>query len=156
MKTVMYWLPLAICFPLQAEDLPNFPSEKKASPHKLFVSSENTTQNDESFKIDSGYSYNVFNKIDLYVGARIDNSEVDGEKKMVNGLLSGLSYQVTESITVKSTLRSYTETVYEDNVTSVAAEVSSRMKLSENLDVHATLDYQEWRQGIEVGIGFRF
>lgn len=156
MKTVMYWLPLAICFPLQAEDLPSFPSEKKTSPHKLFVASENNAQNNESFKIDSGYSYNVFNKIDLYIGARIDNTGDEKETKMVDGLLSGLSYQVTENITVKSTLRSYTETIYEDNVTSVAAEVSSRMKISENLDVHATLDYQEWRQGVEVGIGFRF
>ncbi|MCL9781110.1 hypothetical protein M9194_06685 [Vibrio sp. S4M6] len=156
MKTVMYWLPLAFCFPLQAEDLPNFPSEKKTSPHKLFVSSENNTQSTESYKIDSGYSYNIFNKVDLYIGARIDRTEDNNDPKMIDGLLSGLSYQLTENISVKSTLRSYTETVYQDNATSMAAEVSSRMKITDNLDVHATLDYQEWRQGIEVGIGFRF
>ncbi|MCA2492952.1 ribonuclease regulator, partial [Vibrio sp. 2175-1] len=24
------------------------------------------------------------------------------------------------------------------------------------LDIHATLDYQDWQQGFEVGLGFRF
>ncbi|MEF1191077.1 ribonuclease regulator, partial [Vibrio parahaemolyticus] len=23
-------------------------------------------------------------------------------------------------------------------------------------DIHATLDYQDWQQGFEVGLGFRF
>ncbi|MGI1896695.1 ribonuclease regulator, partial [Vibrio campbellii] len=39
---------------------------------------------------------------------------------------------------------------------SLAAEVSSRVKITENLDLHATLDYQDWQQGFEVGLGFRF
>ncbi|EEY44804.1 hypothetical protein VMA_002876 [Vibrio mimicus VM223] len=38
----------------------------------------------------------------------------------------------------------------------ISAELTSRLKLKENLDLHATLDYQEWQQGVEFGIGFRF
>ncbi|HAH03666.1 MAG TPA: ribonuclease regulator, partial [Vibrio sp.] len=44
----------------------------------------------------------------------------------------------------------------EDSEKSVAAEVSSRVQLTDNLDLHATLDYEEWQQGVEVGLGFRF
>ncbi|MHC6803885.1 ribonuclease regulator, partial [Vibrio antiquarius] len=30
------------------------------------------------------------------------------------------------------------------------------VKITDKLDLHATLDYQDWQQGIEVGLGFRF
>ncbi|MEL0611384.1 ribonuclease regulator, partial [Vibrio echinoideorum] len=44
----------------------------------------------------------------------------------------------------------------EDNDKSVAAEVSSRVHLTDNLDLHATLDYEERQQGVELGLVFRF
>ncbi|MDW1838575.1 ribonuclease regulator, partial [Vibrio sp. Vb0718] len=28
--------------------------------------------------------------------------------------------------------------------------------ITDKLDIHATLDYQDWQQGFEVGLGFRF
>ncbi|MDF4701671.1 ribonuclease regulator, partial [Vibrio parahaemolyticus] len=32
----------------------------------------------------------------------------------------------------------------------------SRVKITDNLDLHATLDYQDLQPGFEVGLGFRF
>ncbi|KQA23981.1 hypothetical protein ACP45F_03385 [Vibrio metoecus] len=135
-----------------AELLPALPSESNASPHKLFIASDNNSQSFDSWTIDGGYAYNVFEDIDLYVGARINNNK-QGE----NGWLSGIRYQFTERLSFKSTLLS---TANPDKTKSkeaaLSAELSSRLKLSENLDLHATLDYQEWQQGVEFGIGFRF
>ncbi|MEZ8105505.1 MULTISPECIES: hypothetical protein [Vibrio] len=138
------------CF---ATTLPQLPSSLNASPHQFFLSSEN--QFNEKFdvwNIDGGYSYNLFNSVDLYVGAHVNNSALGSD----NGFLSGVSYKVSERIIVKSTLRSTNVEINNEKQGVMAAEISSRMRLSDNLDLHATLDYQEWQQGIEVGLGFRF
>lgn len=136
-----------------ATELPPLPAQQNTSPHKLFFSSENDHNDFDSWKIDSGYSYNIFSKVDLYVGARLNNNDKINE----TGFLSGVSYQLTPKLSVQSTLHTYNdETQTDGKESSIAAEVSSRMKLTENLDLHATLDYQEWQKGIEVGLGFRF
>mgnify|MGYP006234271089 CR=1 FL=1 len=73
--------------------------------------------------------------------------------------MSGISYHLNNRVTVKSTVRSYKNETIEgvrEEDTILAAEVSSRVKITENLDLHATLDYQEWQQGFELGLGFRF
>lgn len=139
---------------LGATELPPLPSQQDSSPHRLFLSSANDQHNFDMWKIDGGYSYNVFSNIDLYVGARINN----GERINESGFLSGVSYQVTPRVSVASTLHSYSnETLNEDKrESSISAEVSSRVRLTENLDLHATLDYQEWQQEVEFGLGFRF
>lgn len=136
-----------------AAELPVLPAQQATSPHKLFIYSENDNNDFDSWKIDGGYSYNIFSKVDLYVGARLNNSDKANE----TGFLSGVSYQLTPRLTVKSTLHSYSdETLNDGKESTIAAEVQSRMKLTENLDIHATLDYQEWQKGFEVGLGFRF
>lgn len=137
-----------------ATTLPSLPASQNDSPHQFFILSENRTNEVfDVWNIDGGYSYSLFNSIDLYVGAHVNNSTTGNE----NGFLSGVSYKVNERITVKSTLRS--SNIIEANnekQDGMTAEISSRMRLSENIDLHATLDYQEWQQGIEVGLGFRF
>ena len=144
---------LAFACPLFATELPPLPSQQAQSPHKIFLSSENDQRDFDSWKIDGGYSYNVFDKIDLYVGARLNNNDKINE----TGFLSGVSYQVTPRVSVQSMLHSSSEDTLEDGKdTRLSAEVSSRLKLTENLDIHATLDYQEWQKGVEVGLGFRF
>ena len=60
----------------------------------------NNSQGFDSWTIDSGYTYNLFKDIDLYVGARI-NSGTNGAE---NGLLSGIHYQFTERLSFNSTL----------------------------------------------------
>ncbi|WP_375751302.1 ribonuclease regulator [Vibrio sp. HN007] len=140
-----------------AEQLPFLPGQENDSPHKLFVSSQ--TQYNDSFdtwKFDSGYAYSVFDSIDLYVGARFNNSGSD-ESLNENGFLSGVSYHFSEKVTLQSTLHTKNEKLDDGKRENVySAEVSSRVKLSEHLDLHATLDVEEWQSGFEVGLGFRF
>ncbi|MEF1172017.1 hypothetical protein [Vibrio sinaloensis] len=139
---------------LGATELPPLPSQQSTSPHKLFISSVNDQQDFDTWKVDGGYSYNVFDKIDLYVGARLNN----GDRINETGFLSGVSYQVTPRVSVASTLHSYTNESFgnDKRESAISAEVSSRVRLTENLDLHATLDYQEWQQEVEFGLGFRF
>lgn len=137
-----------------AEALPVLPSQMKSSPHRLFITSESDQHTFDSWKIDSGYAYNVFDRVDLYVGTRLNNNKQHND----SGFLSGVSYQVSPRLSLKSTLHSYSEEQTESSgkESKLSAEISSRMKLTDNLDIHATLDYQEWQQGVEVGLGFRF
>lgn len=135
-----------------AEELPVLPSQVKSSPHRLFISTDQHTF--DTWNIDSGYAYNLFDRVDLYVGTRLNNNKQHND----SGFLSGVSYQISPRLSLKSTLHSYTEEREESSgkESKLSAEVSSRMKLTDNLDIHATLDYQEWQQGVEVGLGFRF
>ncbi|MFG0606320.1 hypothetical protein ACF8CX_11420 [Vibrio mimicus] len=140
-----------------AATLPALPTESSASPHKLFISSDNSSQGFDSWTIDSGYSYNLFDDIDWYVGARINSSP----NRTENGWLSGIRYQFTDRLSFKSTLRTLSLSKSDNSgknaqENALSAELSSRLMLKENLDLHATLDYQEWQQGVEFGIGFRF
>ncbi|GLO59939.1 hypothetical protein MACH09_04470 [Vibrio sp. MACH09] len=138
-----------------ANGLPDLSPNNADSPHKLFISSQNKTSNEfDTWKIDSGYSYSIFDSIDVYVGARVDNAS---EQYSERGFLSGVSYSLGEKFSLKSTLHTNQEVLSNGQQTqSVGAEVSSRVQLSDNIDLHATLDYQEWQQGIEFGLGFRF
>ncbi|WP_430794476.1 hypothetical protein [Vibrio cincinnatiensis] len=136
-----------------ATTLPPLPSEQNDSSHSLFISSEPNSQTFDSWVIDSGYAYRLFRNVDLYVGTRI-NSSINGG---YNGFLSGVSYKMNEHLIVKSTFYSSTKVDEENRRNeSISAELSSRLRLSDNMDLHATLDYQEWQQGIEFGLGFRF
>ncbi|WP_420883285.1 hypothetical protein [Vibrio aestuarianus] len=151
--TITLALSFFISLPSMANILPLLPSEQVKSPHRLFVSSENDSQSFDSWTIDSGYSYSIFEDLDVYVGARINNS---GNNES-GGFLSGIRYQLTPKLSLKSTLRSANSTPENDKrADAVSAELSSRLQLSENIDLHATLDYQEWQQGVEFGLGFRF
>lgn len=139
-----------------ATELPPLPGKTITSPHKLFISSESYQSDSfDVWNIDGGYSYELFDSVDLYVGARVNNSPVQNQ----SGFLSGVSYQFNDRVLVKSTLRSFkgevTEGIGEED-NGLAAEVSSRVKITDKLDIHATLDYQDWQQGFEVGLGFRF
>jgi len=156
MKVLLCLLVLVLPAISLANTLPPLPSKTAPSPHKLFISSENY-QNDsfDVWNIDGGYAYELLDSVDLYVGARVNNSPTQNQ----SGFLSGISYQYNDRVTLKSTVRSYkaesADGIKEDD-SSLAAEVSSRVKITDNLDIHATLDYQDWQQGFEVGLGFRF
>lgn len=138
-----------------AAELPALPAATPSSPHKLFLSSH-PSHNAEEFdlwKVEGGYAYTLFDSVDLYVGARLDNSELNNQ----NGFLSGVSYRFNDKISLDSTLsstREQQENGKKENI--LSAEVSSRVQLSDHLHLHATLDYEEWQQGVELGLGFRF
>lgn len=157
MKAVsLYALPfLLFCGSSLAVELPALPSQHNQSPHNFFMSSGSKSSTADSFdvwNIDSGYSYSVFDSLDVYIGARLNNSELSND----SGFLSGVNYQVSDRISVKSTLRGYQYEENNETQGGMAAEISSRMRLTENLDVHATFDFEKVQQGVEVGLGFRF
>ncbi|WP_394153029.1 ribonuclease regulator [Vibrio maritimus] len=157
MKAVsLYALPfLLFCGSSLAVELPALPSQHNQSPHNFFMSSGSKSSTADSFdvwNIDSGYSYAVFDSLDVYIGARLNNSELSNG----SGFLSGVNYQVSDRISVKSTLRGYQYEENNETQGGMAAEISSRMRLTENLDVHATFDFEKVQQGVEVGLGFRF
>ncbi len=161
MRVIISIACLLIAFSIQAEQLPPLPSEQTGSPHSLFLTSGHDADSSEfsGINIDGGYSYNLFSDIDFYVGARIKQSDSQGkELRQESGLLSGVSYQVTEKVILRSMVHSYynQESDQESGARTVAAEISSRLQLTDDLDLHATLDYREWQQGVEVGLGFRF
>lgn len=156
MKKWLFLLFFAVPGISAANDLPLLPGKAITSPHKLFLSSDSyQSDNFDVWNIDGGYSYQLLDSVDLYVGARVNNSPNQNQ----SGFLSGVSYHFNDRVTVKSTLRSFkgdtTEGV-DDEDNGLAAEVSSRVKITDKLDIHATLDYQDWQQGFEVGLGFRF
>ena len=145
----------ATSFTASAADLPEFPA-KKPSPHKLFLNSQPSPASANEFDlwtIDGGYSYTLFDSVDLFVGARVDNSNQESQ----NGFLSGVSYRFNEKISLDSTLHSSKEAQNNGETENIfSAEVTSRVQLSDRLHLHATLDYEEWQQGVELGLGFRF
>ncbi|WP_070972383.1 hypothetical protein [Vibrio sonorensis] len=143
-------LALAVCSCATfAVELPALPSHATASPHKLFLLSQPDHQDFDSWKIDGGYAYSIRDNVDIFVGAQASTEE--------NGFLSGVSYQLTPRVSLQSTLRTTrVEETETNNDTVFSAEVSSRMRLTENIDVHATLDHQEWQNELELGLGFRF
>ncbi|SBO11951.1 hypothetical protein VME0621_04087 [Vibrio mediterranei] len=157
MKAVSFYaLPLLLFSGMSlAVDLPTLPSQHDASPHNFFLSSGTKLGSSDSFdtwNIDSGYSYSIFDSLDVYIGARLNNSH----ESIDQGFLSGVSYNVSDRISVKSTLRGYQYEENNEKQGAMAAEISSRMRLTENLDVHATFDFEKVQQGVEVGLGFRF
>ncbi|CAH0527050.1 outer membrane protein [Vibrio hippocampi] len=153
-KKILWLMLLCVCSSTYATELPSLHSKDEVSPHKFFMYSDTQTNSEqfEVWTIDSGYSYSIHESLDIYIGARLDNAESSTN----NGFLSGVSYKVSERVSVKSSLRGYQ---YEDKETThdgMAAEISSRVKISDNLDVHATFDFHKIQQGVEVGLGFRF
>ncbi|MGR5177518.1 ribonuclease regulator [Vibrio parahaemolyticus] len=157
MKAVsLYALPLVLFSATSlAIELPALPSQHNASPHNFFLASGTKASNTDTFdewSIDSGYSYSVFDSLDVYIGARLNNSKESNH----GGILSGVSYQVSDRLSVQSTVRGYQVEENEQKQGTMAAEISSRVRLTENLDVHATFDFEKVQQGVEVGLGFRF
>jgi hypothetical protein len=144
---------LACSMAVPALATPNLPSLDDHDPkHKVFMNSKN--QANEGFdvwQIDSGYAYNLFESLDLYVGTRIKNKSDEADR----GFLSGVSYQFNDKITVNSTLYKGEATEIESDP-SFNAEVSGSYEVTNGLNLHATLDYDEWQQGITVGLGYNF
>lgn len=136
---------------VSATILPQLPNQKAVSSHKLFVSSYTITSAYQTMSIDSGYAYSVFDNFDVYIGARLNEGD--------NSLLSGVGYSVTERLSIHGTLHTYKDYDQVDEAeaeTTLSAELTSRLRLHENLDIHATLDYQDLEGGVEFGLGFRF
>lgn len=142
-----------------AIDLPEINSPLSLSSYKFFVNSQSspsdTSQSQQlGQRVDSGYAYTIADSMDIYIAARIhSNSEQFGE----NGFLSGISYNFNDKLSIESQIHAFSDlSNNEDDESQISAEVTSRVKLLKNIDLHATLDYEKWQQGVEIGVGFRF
>lgn len=72
-----------------ANELPPLPGKTSPSPHKLFISSDSYQSDSfDVWNIDTGYAYELFDSVDVYVGARVNNSPTKNQ----SGFLSGISY----------------------------------------------------------------
>ncbi len=136
-----------------AISLPSLSAGQETSPHKFFLSSQTSSNEFDSWKIDSGYAYSLFDSIDLYIGTRMNNTS---DTYNQNGFLSGISYNFNDKVSLKSTVHASKNVLDDNEVNTVSAEVTSSVKINKHLELHATVDYKQWQQGIEVGLGFRF
>ncbi|MCG7497614.1 hypothetical protein MHO82_12130 [Vibrio sp. Of7-15] len=144
---------LVVALPTTANEL-NI-TDKAPSPHKWFVSSQSVpTDQFDLWQVDSGYSYSVFDSVELYVGARLRSNEQETRSNK-GGLLSGIKYNFSDRLSVQSAIHtSNTETETQNSATSV--ELSSQLQLSEQIDLRATMDYEALQQVYQIGIGFKF
>lgn len=138
------------CF-ANAKDLPSL--NQDPSSLMWFLSSQTDTSHQfDLWKVDSGYKYSIIDSFELYIGARL--FAADDKTDLEQGFLSGMTYHLTESITFKSAFLTRNNT--ETNSMQTDIEVSSRLKISEKVDLHATLDVEELQQVFQLGIGFSF
>ncbi|WPC74658.1 hypothetical protein [Vibrio porteresiae] len=151
---------LLLSISAQAYTLPSLTDDSTpaVSPHNLFISGQQNGNSLDGWVVDSGYRYSLFDDIDLFIGTSL-GTRVDSELTD-KSFMSGLSYQYSDRLLLKSTLHSVISSYHRDikdpSGDSISAEFSSQYRVSDKIDVHATLGYQEWQQDVEVGLGFRF
>ncbi|WP_165312193.1 hypothetical protein [Vibrio ziniensis] len=158
MRLVLGITCLLIIFSAHSEPLPVLSSEQNRTFSKFYLADEPYREENrhKEISIDNGYIYAVFNDIDVYFGTGIPSSHVGISSSNENGFLSGVSYQLNSKVILSSSVQSYFSNRDGDININITAELTSRLQLSEDLDLRATLGYQEWQQGVEVGLGFRF
>ncbi|KLV07577.1 MULTISPECIES: hypothetical protein [Photobacterium] len=102
------------------------------------------------WQIDSGYTYALTDKTEVYLSTRLKTST--STQPASRGLLSGVKYSLSPRLSLQSAVTSETE----DRETVMGVEVSSQFEVTDRLNLHATLDYESLEQIYQVGIGFRF
>ncbi|MBV1839666.1 hypothetical protein [Photobacterium ganghwense] len=102
------------------------------------------------WQIDSGYTYALTDKTEVYLSTRLKTST--SMQPASRGLLSGVKYSLSPRLSLQSAVTSETE----DRETVMGVEVSSQFEVTDRLNLHATLDYESLEQIYQVGIGFRF
>lgn len=102
------------------------------------------------WQIDSGYTYALTDKTEVYLSTRLKTST--STQSASRGLLSGVKYSLSPRLSLQSAVTSETE----DRETVMGVEVSSQFEVTDRLNLHATLDYESLEQIYQVGIGFRF
>ncbi len=134
-----------------ANDLPVL--NQQPSSFNWFLSTQTSTKEQfDLWKVDSGYRYSVIDSFELYIGTRLLAAE--GNDDLEQGFLSGLTYHLTEKISFQSTL--LTRNTSETNSVQTDIEVSSRLKITNKVDLHATIDVEDIEQVFQLGIGFSF
>ncbi|WP_299018964.1 hypothetical protein [uncultured Photobacterium sp.] len=116
-----------------------------------FISSQSkSAEQFDVWQIDSGYAYSLTDKTELYLSTRFKTG--NESQAASRGLLSGVKYNLSPKISLKSAVTS--ETIERETI--VGVEVSSQYDVTERVNLHATVDYEALEQIYQLGIGFRF
>ncbi|WP_413112999.1 hypothetical protein [Thaumasiovibrio sp. DFM-14] len=133
-------------------------NEKQSDDSGFYLSSSTTKKhNFDMWQLNSGYSYSVSSNLQLYLSTSITagNEHLEPER----GIASGIKYGFTPRFSIESalttSLNSPTETPSKQTAP-LGFEVSSRYRLTELVDVHATLDIEQIESQYVLGIGYRF
>ncbi|WP_087022118.1 hypothetical protein [Thaumasiovibrio subtropicus] len=126
-----------------------------------YVSSQSVKKhNFDVWQLNSGYSYSVAPNLQLYLSTSLYSGNETVEP--TRGLTSGIKYGITPRVSIESavttSLSSTPEDIQNDEkvASPVSFEVSSRFHITENVNVHATYDYESVEQQYILGIGYRF
>ncbi|MDO6543355.1 hypothetical protein [Photobacterium sanguinicancri] len=117
-----------------------------------FMSSQ--SKNAEQFdlwQIDSGYAYSISNDVELYLSTRLTSG--NETQAASRGMLSGVKYNLTPKMSLRSAVTAE-KRINQD--ATVGLEVSSQFSVTEQVNFHATVDYEDLEQIYQLGIGFRF
>ncbi|MDX1303340.1 hypothetical protein [Photobacterium sp.] len=142
---------LVVALPTTAAEKGLFSLIGDNTPSGWFISSHSRAADQfDLWQIDSGYAYSLNNNLELYLSTRLSsgNDLISAGR----GVLSGVKYQVTPKVSLKSAITS--ETVDRDTILGV--ELSSQYKMTEKVNLHATVDYEALEQIYLLGIGYRF
>lgn len=116
-----------------------------------FMSSQSrSAEQFDVWQIDSGYAYAVSDNTELYLSTRLKTG--NDTLAASRGMLSGVKYNLSPKLSLQSALR--TETIEQETVLGV--ELSSQYEVTEQVNLHATVDYESLEQIYQLGIGFRF
>ncbi|WP_064605881.1 hypothetical protein [Photobacterium sp. J15] len=143
---------LVVALPTKAAEKGLFNlSENTPDSSGWFLSSESkSAEQFDVWQIDSGYAYALTDNTELYLSTRIKSG--NESKATSRGLLSGVKYNLSSKISLKSAVTS--ETIERETVLGV--EVSSQYEVTDRVNLHATVDYEALEQIYQLGIGFRF
>ncbi|EAR57074.1 hypothetical protein SKA34_18369 [Photobacterium sp. SKA34] len=102
------------------------------------------------WQIDSGYAYTITKNTQLYLSTQLTSGTVI--QRGSRGIASGVKYNLTPKVSLQSEIN----TASTNENTKLGIEVSSQYDVSDQLNLRATVDYEELEQVIEFGLGFNF
>lgn len=123
----------------------------KALSSGWFLSSQSRHQQHfDVWQIDSGYAYSITENTQLYLSTQLISGTE--QQAVSQGIKSGIKYTITPKISVQSAIT----TAIQNKDTKLGVELSSQYDVSEQINLRATVDYEELEQIIELGLGFNF
>ncbi|PSV26027.1 MULTISPECIES: hypothetical protein [unclassified Photobacterium] len=129
---------------------PTYNRNKEQSSGWFLSSQSRHQQAFDVWQIDSGYAYTITKNTQLYLSTQLTSGTVT--QRGSRGIASGVKYNLTPKVSLQSEIN--TATTKEN--TKLGIEVSSQYDVSDQLNLRATVDYEELEQVIEFGLGFSF
>ncbi|OAN14128.1 hypothetical protein A3K86_11100 [Photobacterium jeanii] len=153
MRNLLFTLTLlVVALPTTAADKELLSLINTDAPSGWFMSSQSKNADQfDLWQIDSGYAYSLNNDIELYLSTRLTSG--NDNQSASRGMLSGVNYKLTPKMSLRSAVT--TEKRVDQDAT-MGLEVSSQYQVTDKVNLHATIDYEDLEQIYQFGIGFRF